>query len=113
MVRAKGLEPSWGYPHMDLNHARLPIPPRPREMKLYLCQGLHVHMPHEVFTCIVECMITCIAECPVVCAARRPITCAAGSVIAGAPTWALSHQDLFDLLESCIEILQVHDGVIG
>ncbi len=35
MVRAKGLEPSWGCPHMDLNHARLPIPPRPRETRIY------------------------------------------------------------------------------
>ena len=30
VVRAKGLEPSRGCPHMDLNHTRLPIPPRPR-----------------------------------------------------------------------------------
>ena len=30
MVRAKGLEPSWGCPHTDLNRTRLPIPPRPR-----------------------------------------------------------------------------------
>lgn len=29
MVRAKGLEPSWGCPHTDLNRTRLPIPPRP------------------------------------------------------------------------------------
>ena len=27
MVRAKGLEPSWGCPHTDLNRTRLPIPP--------------------------------------------------------------------------------------
>ena len=30
MVRAKGLEPSWGCPHTDLNRTRLPIPPRPQ-----------------------------------------------------------------------------------
>ena len=30
MVRAKGLEPSWGCPHTDLNRTRLPIPPHPR-----------------------------------------------------------------------------------
>ena len=29
MVRAKGLEPSWGCPHTDLNRTRLPIPPFP------------------------------------------------------------------------------------
>ena len=29
MVRVKGLEPSWGYPHTDLNRTRLPIPPHP------------------------------------------------------------------------------------
>ena len=29
MVRAKGLEPSWGCPHTDLNRTRLPIPPHP------------------------------------------------------------------------------------
>ena len=33
VVRAKGLEPSRGCPHMDLNHTRLPIPPRPRDFK--------------------------------------------------------------------------------
>ena len=33
MVRAKGLEPSRGCPHMDLNHTRLPIPPRPRAVQ--------------------------------------------------------------------------------
>ena len=25
LVRAKGVEPSRGFPHMDLNHARLPF----------------------------------------------------------------------------------------
>ena len=29
VVRVKGLEPSWGCPHTDLNRTRLPIPPRP------------------------------------------------------------------------------------
>lgn len=29
MVRVKGLEPSWGCPHTDLNRTRLPIPPHP------------------------------------------------------------------------------------
>ena len=29
LVRAKGLEPPWSFPHMDLNHTRLPVPPRP------------------------------------------------------------------------------------
>lgn len=33
VVRAKGLEPSRGCPHMDLNHTRLPIPPRPRDFQ--------------------------------------------------------------------------------
>ncbi len=27
-VRARGIEPPRGRPHMNLNHARLPIPPR-------------------------------------------------------------------------------------
>ena len=31
VVRARGLEPPWGYPHTDLNRTRLPIPPRPRD----------------------------------------------------------------------------------
>ena len=30
MVRVKGLEPSRGCPHTDLNRTRLPIPPHPR-----------------------------------------------------------------------------------
>jgi hypothetical protein len=30
IMRMKGLEPSRGYPHTDLNRARLPIPPHPR-----------------------------------------------------------------------------------
>ena len=29
MVRSRGLEPPRGYPHSDLNAARLPVPPRP------------------------------------------------------------------------------------
>ena len=33
MVRARGIEPPRGYPHMNLNHARLPIPPRTRRRK--------------------------------------------------------------------------------
>ncbi len=33
MVRAKGLEPSWGCPHTDLNRTRLPIPPRPQMLR--------------------------------------------------------------------------------
>ena len=33
MVRAKGLEPSRGCPHTDLNRTRLPIPPRPRAFR--------------------------------------------------------------------------------
>ena len=38
MVRVKGLEPSWGYPHTDLNRTRLPIPPHPRASLLcFLC----------------------------------------------------------------------------
>ena len=35
MVRAKGLEPSWGCPHTDLNRTRLPIPPRPQMQGSY------------------------------------------------------------------------------
>ncbi len=30
VVRARGIEPPRGCPHMNLNHARLPIPPRAR-----------------------------------------------------------------------------------
>ena len=30
LVRVTGLEPAWNCSHMDLNHARLPIPPYPR-----------------------------------------------------------------------------------
>ena len=37
MVRAKGLEPSWGCPHTDLNRTRLPIPPHPH---LFLLRDL-------------------------------------------------------------------------
>ena len=33
MVRARGIEPPRGFPHMNLNHARLPIPPRARRRK--------------------------------------------------------------------------------
>ena len=29
LVRIRGLEPPWSYPHTDLNRARLPIPPYP------------------------------------------------------------------------------------
>ncbi len=29
-MRMRGLEPPRGYPHTDLNRARLPIPPHPR-----------------------------------------------------------------------------------
>ena len=42
VVRAKGLEPSWGCPHMDLNHTRLPIPPRPRSFGSPKC-GIHLN----------------------------------------------------------------------
>ena len=37
MVRVKGLEPSWGCPHTDLNRTRLPIPPHPH---LFLLRDL-------------------------------------------------------------------------
>ena len=29
-LRITGVEPAWSRPHMDLNHARLPIPPYPQ-----------------------------------------------------------------------------------
>lgn len=32
LVRITGLEPARSCPHMDLNHARLPIPPYPRDL---------------------------------------------------------------------------------
>jgi hypothetical protein len=31
-MRMRGLEPPRGFPHTDLNRARLPIPPHPRAL---------------------------------------------------------------------------------
>src|SRR5215210_2056706 len=38
-MRMRGLEPPRGYPHTDLNRARLPIPPHPRSSSLAACFG--------------------------------------------------------------------------
>ena len=35
----RGLEPPRGFPHTDLNRARLPIPPHPRELGGAKCSG--------------------------------------------------------------------------
>ena len=47
-MRMRGLEPPRGFPHTDLNRARLPIPPHPRARRI-LARGLHavrdVHRP--------------------------------------------------------------------
>ena len=36
MVRITGVEPARTFVHMDLNHARLPIPPYPQALTLQL-----------------------------------------------------------------------------
>ena len=38
LVRAKGLEPPRSELHMDLNHTRLPVPPRPHHRKVDIYQ---------------------------------------------------------------------------
>ena len=39
-MRMRGLEPPRGFPHTDLNRARLPIPPHPRPSILAASPGL-------------------------------------------------------------------------
>jgi hypothetical protein len=34
-VRLKGVEPSRALAHTDLNRARLPVPPQPRDLQIY------------------------------------------------------------------------------
>jgi hypothetical protein len=38
-MRMRGLEPPRGFPHTDLNRARLPIPPHPRATATPLCHA--------------------------------------------------------------------------
>ena len=46
VVRAKGLEPSWGCPHTDLNRTRLPIPPRPQMQEVLYTSHTDVARPN-------------------------------------------------------------------
>src|SRR6478752_2724712 len=46
-MRARGLEPPRSYEHMDLNHACLPIPARPRATR-----SLAVFRPELMGTCV-------------------------------------------------------------
>ena len=51
MVRARGIEPPRGCPHMNLNHARLPIPPRARRRKeITLPDPWQSNFGTEIFT---------------------------------------------------------------